>query len=95
MILSGSLIPSDKYFLKNLTFVVRNPLVWLRHHSSQTLYQQEEVVMTSRPVGQEEHCFLVEEMTPRKITNINVASIFDHFNSSKAVYYITGQLPQR
>ena len=38
MILSGSLIPSDKYFLKNLTFVVRNPLVWLRHHSSQTLY---------------------------------------------------------
>ena len=37
-ILSGSLIPSDKYFLKNLTFVVRNPLVWLRHHSSQTLY---------------------------------------------------------
>ena len=38
MILPGSLIPSDKYFLKNLTFVVRNPLVWLRHHSSQTLY---------------------------------------------------------
>ena len=38
MILPGSLIPSDKYFLKNLTFVVGNPLVWLRHHSSQTLY---------------------------------------------------------
>ena len=38
MILPGSLIPSDKYFLKNLTFVVRNPLVWLRHQSSQTLY---------------------------------------------------------
>ena len=38
MILPGSLIPSDKYFLKNLTCVVRNPLVWLRHHSSQTLY---------------------------------------------------------
>ena len=38
MILPGSLILSDKYFLKNLTFVVRNPLVWLRHHSSQTLY---------------------------------------------------------
>ena len=38
MILPESLIPSDKYFLKNLTFVVRNPLVWLRHHSSQTLY---------------------------------------------------------
>ena len=38
MISPGSLIPSDKYFLKNLTFVVRNPLVWLRHHSSQTLY---------------------------------------------------------
>ena len=38
MILPGSIIPSDKYFLKNLTFVVRNPLVWLRHHSSQTLY---------------------------------------------------------
>ena len=38
MILSGSLIPSDKYFLKNVTFVVRNPLVWLRHHSCQTLY---------------------------------------------------------
>ena len=38
MILPGSFIPSDKYFLKNLTFVVRNPLVWLRHHSSQTLY---------------------------------------------------------
>ena len=38
MILSGSLIPSDKYFLKNLTFVVRSPLVWLRLHSSQTLY---------------------------------------------------------
>ena len=37
MILPGSLIPSDKYFLKNLTFVVCNPLVWLRHHSSQTL----------------------------------------------------------
>ena len=36
MILPGSLIPSDKYFLKNLTFVVRNPLVWLRHHSSQS-----------------------------------------------------------
>ena len=35
--LPGSLIPSDKYFLKNLTFEVRNPLVWLRHHSSQTL----------------------------------------------------------
>ena len=38
MILPGSLIPSDKYFLKSLTFVVRNPLVWLRHHSSKTLY---------------------------------------------------------
>ena len=38
MILPGSLIPSDRYFLKNLTFVVCNPLVWLRHHSSQTLY---------------------------------------------------------
>ena len=38
MILPESLIPSDKYFLKNLTFVVRNSLVWLRHHSSQTLY---------------------------------------------------------
>ena len=59
--------------------------MWLRHHSSQTLYvtrvkaslrdqgmklyvtslqdqaltQQEEVVMTSRPVGQEGHRFLV------------------------------------
>ena len=38
MILPGLLIASDKYFLKNLTFVVGNPLVWLRHHSSQTLY---------------------------------------------------------
>ena len=38
MIWPGSLILADKYFLKNLTFVVRNPLVWLRHHSSQTLY---------------------------------------------------------
>ena len=38
MILPGSLIPLDKYFLKNLTFVIRNPLVWLHHHSSQTLY---------------------------------------------------------
>ena len=38
MILPGSSTPSLKYFLKNLTFVVRNPLVWLRHHSSQTLY---------------------------------------------------------
>ena len=66
--------------------MVRNPLVWLRHHSSQTLYvarvkskqlksnvlpglpdgmtQQEEVVMTSRPVGQEGHCFLVVCSSP-------------------------------
>ena len=62
MILPGSLIPSDKYFLKNLTFVVRNPLVWLRHHSSQTLYVARVKIMTSRPVGQEGHCFLAVDI---------------------------------
>ena len=82
MILSGSLIPSDKYFLKNFTFVVRNPLVWLRHHSSQTLrgqgeeqrlksnVQQEEVVMTFRPVGQEGHCFLVVALHPGHVKSL-------------------------
>ena len=58
MILPGSLIPSDKYFLKNLTFVVRNPLVWLRHHSSQTLRGQGEEQTTKKqcpswPTGRE------------------------------------------
>ena len=48
MILPGSLIPSDKYFLKNLTFVVGNPLVWLRHHSSQTLRGQGEEQTTKK-----------------------------------------------
>ena len=52
MNLPGSLIPSDKYFLKNLTFVVRNPLVWLRHHSSQTLY-------VAKVKSKQGHCFLV------------------------------------
>ena len=47
VILPGSLIPSDKYFLKNLTLWYAYPLVWLRHHLSQTLYQQEEVVIAS------------------------------------------------
>ena len=58
MILPGSLIPSDKYFLKNLTFVVRNPLVWLRQHSSQTLRGQGEEQTTKKqcpswPTGRE------------------------------------------
>ena len=52
MILPGSLIPSDKYFLKNLTFVV------LCGTKSFLAYR------TSRPVGQEGHCFLVVCSSP-------------------------------
>ena len=71
MILPGSLIPSDKYFLKNLTFVVRNPLVWLRHRSSQTLYVarakskqlKSNVLMTTSSCW-EGHCFLVVCSSP-------------------------------
>ena len=67
MILPGSLIPSDKYFLKNLTFVVRistrvatSPFQSNSLRGQGSLYvAREEVVMTSRPVGQEGHCFLV------------------------------------
>ena len=101
MILPESLIPSDKYFLKNLTFkvcistrvatspfqsnslrgqgedqqlkkqcpswptgrdVMTTSSCWVRGTVGdevliQPLTQQEEVVMTSRPVGQEGHCF--------------------------------------
>ena len=42
--------------------------MWLRHHSSQTLYvarvKSKQLVMTSRPVGQEGHCFLVVCSSP-------------------------------
>ena len=75
MILPGSLIPSDKYFLKNLTFVVCiSTRVATSPFQSNSLRGQgedqqlkslvlpglpEEVVMISRPVGQEGLCFLV------------------------------------
>ena len=79
MILPRSLIPSDKYFLKNLTFVVRistrvatspfqsNSLRGQGEEQTtkeQPLTQQEEVVMTSRPVGQEGRCSLVVCSSP-------------------------------
>ena len=76
MILPGSLIPLDKYFLKNLTFVVRiSTRVATSPFQSNSLRGQgeeqttkeqrpswptgREVVMTSRPVGQEGRCSLV------------------------------------
>ena len=63
-ILPGSLIPSHKYFLKNLTFVVRiSTRVATSPFQSNSL--QEEVVMTSRPVGQEGRCSLVVCLSKR------------------------------
>ena len=67
MILPGSLIPSNKYFLKNLTFVVRiSTRVATSPFQSNSLRRHDfrEVVMTSRPVGQEGRCSLVVCSSP-------------------------------
>ena len=79
MILLGSLIPSDKYFLKNLTLVVRiSTRVATSPFQSNSLRGQGEEQTTkeqcpswptgrevaSRPVGQEGHCSLVVCSSP-------------------------------